>query len=304
VLYRQNQVGDHPVQARLRYTAALILGAIGVSGEPVSPETNFAQLFEGDPDPAFLTGSVQPVTLRAVVVMLISCLPPEECAAVGELLMAMGAPDGMAPEVPEHRPLSKEEALGMLMRLPCPALDSYPDIPLFSVHLGASQRSITRDTADQVRRWKKRRGLGSSNVHTDKLSEYLAVWDLREGWTGGGYDRSREVTFAEVGRRLKISSISTVVNRYKSAFEMITGRPFSPELWWRLFGPLKFSALFGAPDQILAGRTHHRLRSPIPRPVPDSTVSPPTEQAHTSGTVEGESAIHDDPEYRDLLMDL
>jgi hypothetical protein len=51
-----------------------------------------------------------------------------------------------------------------------------------------------RDTEEQVHRWKKRRGLGRPKVHTEKLDAYLKVWDLREGWTGAGYDRAQELT--------------------------------------------------------------------------------------------------------------
>jgi hypothetical protein len=38
--------------------------------------------------------------------------------------------------------------------------------------------------------------------------------------------------------------------------------------------------------------------------VPDTVVTPPTDQAHALGTVESESTIRDDLELVDLLMDL
>jgi hypothetical protein len=82
LLYRHGEVGDAPEQQMLRYAAHLMLGAIGVTGEPVSPDTSFEQLGGESLDPAFLSGAVQPMTLRAVGTMLINALPPEELAVL------------------------------------------------------------------------------------------------------------------------------------------------------------------------------------------------------------------------------
>jgi hypothetical protein len=302
--YRREAPGDRSDRTILGHAAVLMLGSIGVTGEPVGPETGFEELIEGHPDPTFLTGSVQPITFRAVVAMLINGLPPAERREVGLLLLSADADEFAVPGDNDNRDLQKRFALGDLTRLASPALDSCPEIPLFYIHLGASQRSIARDVEDQARRWKARRGLGSRKVHTANLDEYLKVWDLREGWTGGGYDRSRELIFAEVGRRLKLGSISTVANHFRSAFEMITGHPFTPELWWRLFGPLKCSELLGGPAAKLAAPVRHHHRSRTPRPVPESTISPQTDRAHGVGMVENGSAIYDDMEQVDLLMDM
>ena len=302
--YRRESPGDHSDRALLGLAAVMILGSIGVTGEPVGPETDFDRLIGGHTDPAFLTGSVQPISFRAVVAMLISGLPPAEREAVGALLLTVDGDEFAVPGDDADRDLQKKLALGNLARFVSPALDSCPEIPLFYIHLGVSQRSIARDVEDQVRRWKARLGLGSSKVHTANLEEYLRVWDLREGWIGSGYDRSREMTFAEVGRELKIRSISTVANRYRSAFEMITGHPFTPELWWRLFGPLKASELLGGAAATLSAPVLHHLRSPARRPVPDSRISPRTDKDHPVGMTEGGSAIRDPIEQVDLLMDL
>jgi hypothetical protein len=304
LLYRQNRLGDHRVEGMLGYAASLMLGSIGVSGEPVSPETPFRALIEGCNDPEFLCGSVQPISFRAVVAMLINGLPPAERAAVGALLTTGDDDEYLVPGDDDERTKEKQRALASLGRLISPVLDSYPDIPLFYVHVGASQRAITRDVEHQTRRWKRRRGLGSSKVHTSNSSKYLQVWDLREGWNGGGYDCSKELTFIDVGRRLKIGAASSVANRYRSAFEMITGHAFRPDLWWRLFGPLKFSAFWGDPIQTLSAPIRHRLQSPIRRPIPEARVSPTAHSPHLSGTVESVSAIGDGAEQRDLLIDL
>lgn len=304
LLYRQNILGDDPAQALLRHAALFMLGAIGVTGKPVNPEVSFEHLLEGDCDPAFMSGSVQPMSFRSVVAMLINGLPPAERAVVGSLLVTGGDAEYAVAGDDLDGPFQKRRALGHLACLNSPALDSFPEIPLFYVHLGASQRSIVRDMEDQVHRWKKRRKLGSAQIHTGKLSNYLSIWDLREGWTGGGYDRSSELTFAEIGRKLEIKALSTVSNRYRSAFQMITGYEFSPEIWWSLFGPLKYSELFGTPDRILSARTRRRLSSPVPRPVPDSVVSPQRDDTRPIGTVDRGSFVDDDIEATDLWIDL
>jgi hypothetical protein len=90
--YRRNRPGDHPAQVLLDHAAALILGSIGVTGEPVSPETRFEDLIGGDNDPAFLAGTVQPVTFRAVVAMLINGLSPAERGDIAYLSCAPGGP--------------------------------------------------------------------------------------------------------------------------------------------------------------------------------------------------------------------
>lgn len=68
---RRDPPGADSAEAGHRHVAMLILGSIGGFGEPVSPATDFPDLIAGAPDPAFLAGSVQPMTFRAVVAMLI-----------------------------------------------------------------------------------------------------------------------------------------------------------------------------------------------------------------------------------------
>jgi hypothetical protein len=103
----------------------------------------------------------------------------------------------------------------------------------------------------------------------------------------------------KVAEQLKLGSISTAANQYRSAFKMIAGHDFRPELWWHLFGPLKFSELVGGAATALAAQILHRLRSPVRRPIPDSKVSPLSDQPHGMGLVERGSAIRDPNEYVD-----
>ena len=302
--YRLDEPVDHQAQALLRLAAAMVLGSIGVSGEPISPATDSAGLMGEGAAPMFLTGSVQPLTLRAFATVLLRVLPQAEREAVARCLVAAGDVAHRVSGDDEDRQHQASIALSDLARLPSAVLDSCLENPIFFIHMGASQRSIVRDIEEQVRLRKAKSGLGSSKVQTANLGNYLAAWDLREGWTGGGYDLAAELTFAKVASRLGLKSTSTAAHHYRSAFEMITGHPFSPELWWRLFGPLKYSQLLSDPAAILSAPMRRYLRSPAPRPVPDSRVSPAAVTPHGIGVVEAGSAVHDDFDAADLLIDL
>jgi len=301
--YRRGDIGDNPDQQLLRYAAMLYLGAIGVCGEPVNPETSFDELDLDGLDPAFLSGAVQPLTLRAVVAMLINALPPAERALVGALLTTSGNAEYRVKGDDELCTVQKQTAITELMKYRSTALDSYPDAPLFYIHMGASQRTTAQDVAAQVRRWKQRRGIDEKRVHTKKLASYLESWDLREGWTGKGYDSSQEKTFDEVAR-LQKKPLSTVVNRYRAAFQMVTGHQFSARLWIRLFGILRL----GEPSASFAKRVKIQLgfdsETSSPVMVPDSVVSSQSNESHGMGVVESGSAVESQTDYQDLVIDL
>jgi hypothetical protein len=304
-LYRQNKLVGHPVEEWLGKLAVIMLQAIGVQGEPISPETRAEVLRDGGYDPSFLTGTVQPITMRGIIVMLLSALPTHEQRIVSTLLSMASDDEHQVEADDERRTIQRSLAQAELLKLSSKALDSVPDAPLFYVHLGASQRSIIRDLECQIRAWKKKLNVGTCKVHSEKLKTYLDVWDLREGWTGSGYDRSREASFADVTRQLKTGSISTTVNRYRSAFLMITGNEFSPALWWRLFGPLQFPEMSADSTTVLSAPLRRRFRSPVSQPVPESKVSPRTvDESRPTGIVQGGATIRDDIAWTDLVMDL
>jgi hypothetical protein len=289
-------------QQLLGYIATLVLGGgIGVFGEPVSPATPAMEITGNNP--SFLTGSVQPLTMRHLVSTILTGLPPADRAVVGSLLLNSGSAEYHAADNPPGQPPRALAELDQLAQTPSAALDSCPEAPLFYIHLGASGRSIVADMKDQVRRWQKKRGLTPSKVQTAKLPKYLEVWDLREGWTGSAYDRSQELKFSEIERRLK-RGLSTVVSQYLSAFEMIVGHAFSPDLWVRVFGPVWFAPLFGDPVQVYSTPTRRRLSSPTRRPTPDTKVSKAAADSRMAGVVERETAIAGKSAEIDLLIDL
>lgn len=302
-LYRHSEPDIHPTQLLLRQIAMLMLGAIGVTGEPVDPAKSFEELNEIEFDPAFLSGAVQPMTLRSVAAMLINALPRAERVVLGSVLTTSGDDECTIEGDDPNRSLQARQALCHLDQITSPALDSCPDLPLFYLHLGASQRTIVQDVEEQVRRWKQRRGIAERRVHTGKLQSYLQVWDQREGWTGGGYQQSCEHSFIDIMRQSK-QGLSTVANQYRSAFQMITGQEFSPRLWWRLFGPLKYSALLKDPAEMLSRPIRRHMRSPVRRPVPESVVAYASQEESTLGMVEAMNVVEDDFTPNDILLDI
>jgi hypothetical protein len=235
--------------------------------------------------------------------MLIQTLPAAERAALGACFMCSGDHEYAIDGDDWRRSEQGIQAALRLAQIPSAALDSYPDAPLFYMHLGASQRTIVRDVEDLVRRWKRRRGIPERRFHADKLPLYLQAWDLREGWKGDGYDRTREHTLAQIAKQLDVP-VSTAASRYIAGFRMITGHEFSPDVWRRIVAPLKLSEVFVEPEILLSAPMRRRLQSPVRRPVPDTVVSPEMDQPHTSSVVERETqTVGSEQESVDLLLD-
>lgn len=288
------------------FLSHLILGLIGVTGQPVDPRTSFRDL--GAIDPSFLSGAIQPVQFRGFVTMMISALPKAERIRLGEVLLA-SADDSCRIEGDDvNLALQRQHAMAMLSMTPSAALDSYPQIPLVYIHLGASQRTIASEVSDLVRRMKSAQRIPERRVPTKKLASYLKVWDLREGWTGTGYDRRQENPLAEIARRVK-RPITTVFERYKSAFKMITGYDYTPERWQELFLCYKLREWRPNTAAEIAASIRRRLFHLERRPVPDSVVTPPEfgggrgNDRRRGGFVANNAIAADDRESTELLLD-
>ncbi|QDU59955.1 hypothetical protein Pan216_07900 [Planctomycetes bacterium Pan216] len=271
-----------------------LLCLIGVTGKPVSPAIDYEDL--GDEEERSLVGSVQPMTLRSAALMLLANLPQAELLTLsGVFSVASKA------EYAEGERDQRQHAIECLEKIVSPAFDSYAKAPLFYVHLQSSQRTIMDDLKTQLGHFQHAQGKTSTRVHADKLPKYIEVWDLREGWTGEEYDLSQELSFKDIAEQLK-EPLSTVHSQYLAAFELIVGRPFAPDLWWRVMGPLKFNMLSGDPEEVYSGAIRHRFQSPVPRPVPESRIWTPKEEQEM-GPVERGSSIQGDSDVKLLFND-
>ncbi len=283
--HRQEEC-QHPVEGLLRQMAVIHLAAIGISGEPPDPATDFEQLEQEQMNAAWASGACHPISFRGMAALLMSSLPKETLASLGTMLTESSREDH------EDEPPHRIKILIDLQTLDKPGLELYPDEPLVSINPAASARQIEEAASTLLKEWKLERGLSERRDRTDKYDDYLGVWDLREGWDGGTYDRTKERRLRHVAGELRLSP-TTVHNRYCSAFSLIVGRSYSPELWYRVFGPLKLSLLFGGALGDVSRRRPLKSRTPVP--VAESIVSPDVVSRYAAPNVGG---------YWELLQDI
>ncbi|WP_437222682.1 hypothetical protein SH661x_002894 [Planctomicrobium sp. SH661] len=289
--FYENAPLTQPGEAELRQAAVVLLGSIGVSGPPTDPSIEFDDIPGSGTAESLLAGSVHPVTNRGLVGLLIGALPKETLTQLGCLLLNRFAPGGNEDD-------QKGEALLQLTLRTDPGLDGYVDEPILSVSPSASQRVIERDLEIAMSQWRETQETLCQRERIDQYPGYLEVWDLREGWRNGSYDNSRELTLREVAQQLQLP-LSTVNNRYRRAFELITGHRYTPAIWLRVFAIVK---LLENVVEVIGNVARHRPhRTGGPRHIPDSAISTPDRE----GTyVESNALAPASGRMQDLLIDL
>jgi hypothetical protein len=292
---RHHHPSSDPQQRALEETAVAILLGIGVSGEPSAPGSSPESLGAGCLSQAWESGAVAPVTFRGLVSMLLADLPPELLVLVGRLLQECGTAAGQEPE-------QKYRVLMDLNALRHPVLDAFPGRPVVGVNIDAPQRTITQALEQFTRKWKEQRGIPERRRRDDKLAEYLAVWDLREGWRADHYDSCQERSLLEIAQQIKVP-LSTVANRYRSAFRLIIGRDYSPALWARVLGYLKACEWLDPAER--PRRTLQRpWRNRQPRAVPESALQAPGAGAGATGLLNTAGVSEAEIAYVDLVLDV
>lgn len=243
-----------------------LLGAIGVSGPIVPPDTSFEDLRSqaGQSPPAWLFSSVQPLSMRGLVGLLLTHLSPDSRRKIAESFR-------LSVEGAEDQTKSRFQALLHLKSLECADLDTFADQPIVAVSPVHTVNAVMTDIRCFLDDWRERHGLEEQRVRVDKFEEYLAVWDAREGWTGSGYTIGETVRMIEVAKQLGIPQ-STAMNQYRAAFELITGNSYSSTRWVQICGPLKF------PNDVMVDISQANMRRRLlPRgarpPVPESNLT-------------------------------
>ncbi|MCE9551919.1 MAG: hypothetical protein K8T91_00875 [Planctomycetes bacterium] len=244
--------------------AVMHLTAIGVSAEPPDPATAFENLDQINLNPAWLSGAVHPVSLRGLAGVLIAFLGKESLRSLSEVFQLAAREDT------DERPPSKAEAHQSLLTLRHSDLDAFPEEPYVSINPAASERQIVDSIKQLLRQWKSERQLGERRERADSYDKYLEVFDLREAWRDGRYERSEEMTLREVAHEVG-RSLSTVGKQYRRAFELLMGQSYSPAVWYRTFGLIKLSDL----NSNVPGRVsqHRPFSSPVRRDVPESRLA-------------------------------
>lgn len=260
--FHRNEPLMEEIDQSIRELAVHFLGAIGVQGEPPDPATTFEHLGGGPWSASWLSGAVHPVSMKGLAGILLAHLPKEALGHLG--LIFVGASCDDQPNCPPRQ----AQSLTQLGQLSCPGLETISSEPFVSINPAASERDINRSLDGLLKQWKYDRGLREQRVQPGKLEGYLDVWDRREGWRNGAYDRSQELSLTEVAKLLR-RPVQSVCQQYKSAFQMITGNRYSRELWTVLFGPLKLSEFSlqppGGPSRRRALKTGKRTTVSVTR---------------------------------------
>ena len=294
---QEGQIEDDGLRS-LYEIMAMILQLIGVVSEYPDPKTPCDQMNKGM-QPAWISGAIAPVTFRMLLALMATQFP-ESAREVGRMILTTCWG-------PETEDSPRRDLIQRWVRWQKPEIDAC--LPSFlSFNLNAPMDEILRSVETQIREWKKQAKIPNRRRRADKASDYLTVWDLREGWCGGDYDPRREKTFKEIAKELK-QSISTIRNHYQGAFRLIVGHDYSPELWDRLFGAYKISS-FGAGHASLA-RPRSSRRESVIRQVSISDIGPDTDMdqfadlsgcdtAHLESTGDEEALL---TRIRDLITD-
>ncbi|HEV3342105.1 MAG TPA: hypothetical protein VG125_17190 [Pirellulales bacterium] len=275
--------------------AVLILAGIGIarSVAPIDPKLS-VDAFEGPAlGAAWAGGAVAPATFRTLGGMLLAALPATQRAQLGRLLT----------ESSEYDSRDSRQMAGIYERFANfkdVVWDGFPDAPVLSINLQMPQRAITEAVEQLVREWKEKHGIPERRRRDDSLDDYLAVWDLREGWFDGEYSGSREKTFHAISHELGIP-VPTATSRYRSAFRLIAGHEYAPDLWIRLMGPFKLLNAIDASDGLLRRRP---WRSPNLRPVTESVLLPGRTETESADFLAAAAVTESEIDLVDVSLDI
>lgn len=287
---------DDPAQRLFEQTAVQILGGIGISPSvaPVNPKTGVDAFQSTALGEAWVGGAVAPATFRTLAGMLLAALPAAQRAELGRLLTESS-------EYDSHHSRQMAGIYERFANFNDPVWNGFPDAPVLSVNLQMPQRAISEAIEQLVRLWKEKRGITEHRRRDDRLDDYLAVWDLREGWLDGEYSGSREKTFHAISQELSIP-VATATSRYHSAFRLIAGDEYRPDLWIRLMGPLK---LRNAVDPSSLGLLLRRpWRSPNLRPVTEAVLLPGRAEPESAGFLTAAAVTESEIASVDLALDI
>lgn len=226
-----NGMPDDDVVNFLNQLGRVILLHININGvgELPSPETAADDLDPEQLPLAWNDGAISPVTVRKIVTVL----------------CGQGIPAGTKREIAGWLQQSadldwqnEEESFEFVRRLvveSSPSLDCLLPAEYVLLNPWASAKGISESVEHTLKQIKDDQGISDTRRRTDKIPEYLEVWDLREGWDGATYDLNQERRLKDVAQELGLS-LSTVENRYQSAFKQIVGHEYSADLWWQVIG--------------------------------------------------------------------
>ena len=222
-------------QTRSLDLARLILLGIGISNQYPPPDTPFEKLDDHILASIWIDGVIAPQTMRSLLLNLINSLSPQGCLVAGTLMYQRGT-------LEENNEDTLFNYLQSVSECEWEELDSFPKGPLIALNPFATKNALEKAFGKYVVELKSNGDFEEHRQRSDKIKEYLAVWDLREGWTGSGYDIHKEKSWQQISDELNIQ-VQTARKRYNSAFYEIVGKDYSFADWFVLFGSVKASKL-------------------------------------------------------------
>jgi len=173
-------------------------------------------------------------------------------------LKSVSALLGQASQLDESDSGAKYELLKSVIHGDHPGFESYlPDL-MVTISPSATEKSIAGAVAKIVQNYKSEHGIAPTRIQTGKkYDEYLSAWDRREGWSGGAYDRDGEQLLKDIAKETRLS-ITTLHDRYKACFQLITGAEYSKHAWLRIVGQYKLAELLGSGSRPLSRRVTRR----------------------------------------------
>lgn len=235
---------------------------LGVNGIPTDPATDFDSFTADTDHPIWLKRSARPATYRLLAQILLSKLGADGLKVLSTLLFNASKTEKDTEE--------RNRKLLMLSSCDWREFDDLVDFPLLIYNPRAPSKEFQSDLTKLRIEARESLGLQERRINEEKLLGYLNVWDLREGWSAGRYDRNAGQSIASIAQKPGPETRNAKY-AYRQAFELISGHSYSFDHWLRLMGLVHFSVLFG--DQVNP-LSHRRLRqSATLRGIDDTTLS-------------------------------
>jgi hypothetical protein len=233
---------------------------IGISGPPIDPATEFSDIIDSNMKRAWLRGAIQPVPVRAIVAVLLSALDARTLDQLATILRAA-----------EGDPRSDERLKSLLRLYQCESsvLDGVLDAPYYSISPVAPREQLVSDLVNLQDAWRTRLNLPTKRDTAPKYPNYLRVWDMREGWHEGRYDRTQARTIKSISRELG-KNAKTVNGWYRRGFELVAGHKYTQANWIALMGSVHLSELFGPVSPVTQKRA---INPPTRQDVDNTTIS-------------------------------
>jgi len=274
-----------------------IYSCLRLVGDPIDPSTDLAEDDQGNM-PGLFRSSIQPISVRQIVGLLTKVLPADLLRQVATVFNTTA--DGKDGLIPPEKTLA---ALSDLLQAEDDELDRLLNAPFYSISPVAPRESWIAEIVAVQEEWRERFELDPQRDRSSNHADYFRVWDMREGWSDGAYQRDDAHPLRDIAKEFRINE-STAKSRYLRAFQLISGHKFTPENWFKLMGVQQLSELFDPHiPTVLRQRT---LRRPVPREIDTTTISegkysaPEVEAPRPSREVDGMSG----PEIASQILQL